>query len=108
MGLRVIDEILELAPVMEGLADEMGRKSPAMKAQVKRAWPSVLCNAAEAQHRRGRKSGNAFDNAMGEAREARDAIGYGMRCGWFANRERAEWAWDRADKIVAVLYKLAN
>ena len=106
-GLRVIDDIIELAPVVEGLAGDISRHNPELAKQMRRAWPSVLCNAGESLHRMGRKTTNRLDDAMGEARETHCALRYAMACGFVADTKRAERVLDRIDKVTATLYKLA-
>ena len=108
MKLLIIDDIIELAPQVEGLAREISRQSPELARQIKRAWPSVLCNAGEAMHRMGRKGTNRFDDAMGESRETYSALRYGVACGFIGNEERALGIIDRVDKVTATLYKLAH
>ena len=104
---RVIDEIVALAPVVEGMAKVIGRHSPELCGQLRRAWPRVMCNANEALHRMGGKRTNRLDDAMGEAREAHGVLRYALACGYIAG-EQAEWALDRVDKVTATLYKLAH
>ncbi|MBW2453582.1 MAG: four helix bundle protein [Deltaproteobacteria bacterium] len=103
--LRVIDEIIELAPVVEGLARQVSRRSPELANQIRRAWPRVACNAGESLHRMGRKRTNRLDDAMGEARETHTALRYAAACGFITN---AEPVIDRIDKVTATLYKLAH
>jgi four helix bundle protein len=105
--LRVIDDIIELAPLVERLAREISRHSPELANQIRRAWPKVLCNAGESLHRMGRKTTNRLDDAMGEARETHYALRYGIACGFFGNAERAEAVAERVDIVTAMLYKLA-
>ena len=107
-GLRIIDEIIELAPVVERLAQEIGRHSPELARQIRRAWPLVLCNAGESLHRMGRKTTNRLDDAMGEARETHCALRYGMACGFISDRKRGAQVLDQVDKVTATLYKLAH
>ena len=104
---RVIDEIVELAPVVEGLAKVIGRHSPELSGQLRRAWPRVMCNANEALHRMGGKRTNRLDDAMGEAREAHGVLRYALACNYL-EREAGEQALDRVDKVTATLYKLAH
>jgi len=106
--LRIIDDIIELAPVVEQLAGDIARHNPELAKQMRRAWPSVLCNAGESLHRMGRKSTNRLDDAMGEARETHCALRYGIACGFIGDTKRAERALDRIDKVTATLYKLAH
>ena len=106
--LRIIDDIIELAPIVEGLARDIGRHSPELAKQIRRAWPSVLCNAGESLHRMGRKNINRLDDAMGEARETHCALRYGMACGFVSDGDGAARALDRIDKVTATLYKLAH
>ena len=106
--LRVIDDIIALAPRIEALSQEIARHSPELAKQMRRAWPSVLCNAGESLHRMGRKSSNRLDDAMGEARETHCALRYALACDWLCDSEGAAEVLDRIDKITAVLYKLAH
>ena len=106
--LRIIDEIIELAPVVERLAREIGRQSPELAKQIRKAWPRVLCNAGESLHRMGRKTTNRLDDAMGEARETHCALRYAIACGFIGDGERADQVADRIDKVTATLYKLAH
>jgi len=103
--LLIIDEIIELAPVVEGLARTIGRRSPELASQIRRAWPRVACNAGEALRRMGRKTTNRLDDAMGESREVHTALRYAAACGFV---EGAEPVIDRVDKVTATLYKLAH
>ena len=103
--LRVIDDIIELAPVIERLAGQISRHNPELGKQLRRAWPRVLCNAGESLHRMGRKTTNRLDDAMGEAREAHAALRYAAACGFIGN---AEQVIDQVDKVTATLYKLAH
>lgn len=105
--LRVVDEIVELAPVLECQAKRIARHSPELARQLRKAWPRVMCNVNEALHRMGGKRTNRLDDAMGEAREAHGVLRYAMACGFIAG-EQPEWALDRVDKVTATLYKLAH
>ena len=107
MALRVVDEILELAPVVEALARTISRQNPELAKQLRKAWPRVMCNTNEALHRMGGKRTNRLDDAMGEAREAHGVLRYAIACN-FIEGEQAEWALDRVDKVTATLHKLAH
>jgi four helix bundle protein len=80
----------------------------AREAQIRRAWPSVLCNAGEAQHRIGRKRNNRLDDAMGESRETHSALRYAERCGFVSDAAEVARVIDQVDKVTATLYKLAH
>ena len=103
--LRVIDDMIELAPVLEKLARQISRRSPELARQLRRAWPRVVCNASESLQRMGRKTTNRLDDAMGEARETHAALRYAAACGFISN---AEPVIDQVDKVTATLYKLAH
>ena len=64
-------------------------------------------NVGEAQHRRGAKGHNRFDDAMGEAREAHTGLRMALAFD-FVSKEQAEPVIDKADRIVAILNKLAH
>jgi four helix bundle protein len=104
---RIIEEIIELAPVMERYGRVIAPRSPELAKQLRKAWPRVMCNTNEALHRMGGKTTNRLDDAMGEAREAHGVLRYAIACGYIGG-EHAEWALDRVDKVVATLYKLAH
>src|SRR5262245_47448750 len=105
--LRVVEEIVELAPVLEAEAKVIARHSPELAKQLRKAWPRVMCNVNEALHRMGGKRTNRLDDAMGEAREAKGVLRYPLACGFIAGKQ-PEWALDRVDKITATLFKLAH
>ena len=52
----------ELGPVCR----QIGRHDSELASQIRRAWVRAGMNAGEAQHRRGMKSVNRFDDAMGK------------------------------------------
>jgi hypothetical protein len=64
-------------------------------------------NAGEAQHRRGAKRVNRFDDAMGEAREAHTGLRMALAFE-LIHHEQADHVIDKVDRIVAILYKLSH
>ena len=64
-------------------------------------------NAGEAQHRRGAKGQNRFDDAQGEAREAYTGLGMALAFE-YVDEDQCRAVLTEVDRVVAILYKLAN
>ena len=78
-----------------------------LASQTRRAWVRAGMNTAEAQHRRGAKAANRFDDAMGEAREAFTGLGLAVAFE-YVDPEVGAKVLDQVDRVVAILYKLAH
>ncbi len=89
------------------MCKQIGGHDTELASQIRRAWVRVGMNAGEAQHRRGAKSANRFDDAMGEAREALTGLRMALAFDLISNAQ-ADAVLDRLDRIVAILYKLAH
>lgn len=94
LAASVVDEILELAPVIEALGKQIARHNAELARQLRNAWPRVMCNTNEALRRMGGKRTNRLDDAMGEAREAQpgDADGTALRPALSAVGDRGDVA----------------
>jgi four helix bundle protein len=107
MALRVIDDIVVVGREVNLLCKQAARHDRELASQIRRAWIRTGMNAGEAQHRRGAKGANRFDDAMGEAREAHTGLTMALAFD-YVEKERATRVLDKVDRVVAILYKLAN
>ena len=105
MALKVVDEILELAVLIERVAKQVHGHNTELAGQLSRAWCRTATGAGEGQHRRGAKGRNRLDDAKGEAKEALVALRYARICGY---AEVDDELLDRVDQVVAILYTLAH
>ena len=105
--LRVIDEIIRLGAGIKEVCVQVGRHDAELGSQIRRAWVRAGMNAGEAQHRRGAKGRNRFDDAMGEAREAYTGLRMAQAFG-YADHSLVEALLADVDRVVAVLYTLAH
>ncbi len=107
MALHIINDIFAIGRQLQPLCKQIGRYDKELASQIRRAWVRTGMNAGEAQHRRGAKACNRFDDAMGEAREAHTGLRMALAFD-FVDSARAEPLLDPMDKVVATLYKLSN
>ena len=107
MALRILDDIFAVGQELGPVCRQIGRHDSELASQIRRAWVRAGMNAGEAQHRRGMKSVNRFDDAMGEAREAHTGLRMAVAFG-FIRAAQGEPLLDRVDKVVATLFKLAH
>ena len=107
MTLLVIDDIFEVGREIRALCEQIHGYDSELASQIRRAWVRAAMNAGEAQHRRGAKQVNRFDDAMGEAREAHTGLRMALAFS-LIEQERAERVIDRVDRIVAILFKLSH
>ncbi len=105
MALKVVDEILKLAVIIERIVREVRGHNAELASQLSRAWCRVATGAGEGQSRRGAKGRNRLDDAKGEAKEAHVALRYVRTCGY---AEVSDELLDRVDQVVAILYTLAH
>jgi four helix bundle protein len=89
------------------ICDQVGEHDAELARQVRRAWIRAGLNAGAAQHRRGAKGANRFDDAMGEAREAHTGLAM-ARAFALCDAERCSRVLAEVDGVVAVLYRLAH
>ncbi len=108
MKLLVIDEMIRLGREVNMRCKQIGQQDKELASQIRRAWVRAIMNAGEAQHRRGAKRCNRFDDAMGEAREA--FTGLRAACGFELIEDDARTAelMRCVDGVVATLYVLAH
>jgi four helix bundle protein len=107
MKLHVIDDMFEVGKDIRSLCEQIGGHDRELANQIRRAWVRAAMNAGEAQHRRGAKRVNRFDDAMGEAREAHTGLRMAYAFG-LISEEQAELVLDPVDRIVAILCKLSK
>jgi four helix bundle protein len=107
MKLHVIDDMFEVGKDIRVLCEQICGHDRELGSQIRRAWVRAAMNAGEAQHRRGAKKVNRFDDAMGEAREAHTGLRMALAFD-FISDEQAEGVLDRVDRVVAILCKLAK
>ncbi len=107
MALRVIDEIIQVGSRINQACRQIAQHDREFGSQIRRAWVRACMNAGEAQHRRGAKGRNRFDDAMGEAREAYTGLRMAHAFGYADEPLLAGLIGD-ADSVVAVLYTLAH
>ena len=107
MALRVIDEIIRVGEGLNRACRQIAQHDRELGSQIRRAWVRACMNAGEAQHRRGAKGRNRFDDAMGEAREAYTGLRM-ARAFAYADEALLAGLIDEADGVVAVLFTLAH
>ncbi len=107
MQLRILDDIIRIGGAVTRLCRQIARHDAELASQVRRAWVRTAMNTGEAQHRRGAKSSNRFDDAMGEAREAHTGLRMAQAYE-YAEPKLTESVLDEVDRVVATLYKLAH
>ena len=107
MALRVIDEISKVGRDVNELCKQIEGRDRELASQIRRAWVRAGMNAGEAQHRRGAKGQNRFDDAMGEAREAFTGLGM-ARAFEYVDDALCSNVIAKVDGVVAVLYVLAH
>jgi four helix bundle protein len=107
MALRVIGDISRIGIDINILCKQIAQHDSELASQVRRAWVRTGMNTGEGQHRRGAKSSNRFDDAMGEAREAFTGLGM-ARAFAYVDDALCERVLDEVDRVVAILYKLAH
>jgi four helix bundle protein len=72
--LRIVDTIIELIADVAPLAEEIGRRDPALAKQLRDALSSVALNVAEGSDQRGARRTNHYSIALGSARESHVAL----------------------------------
>ena len=107
MALRVIDDIIRVGGPINQACRQIGQHDRELGSQIRRAWVRTCMNAGEAQHRRGAKGRNRFDDAMGEAREAYTGLRM-ARALSYADEALLAGLLGEVDSVVAVLYTLAH
>ena len=107
MALRIVDEMITLGVEVHRLCKQIALRDKELASQTRRAWTRAIMNAGEAQHRRGAKGVNRFDDAMGEAREAHTGLRAG-RTFEYIGGPRCDEVFDQVDRAVATLYKRAH
>ena len=107
MALEVIGHIERIGRDVNALCKQIAQHDSELASQVRRAWVRAGMNAGEAQHRRGAKSANRFDDAMGEAREAYTGLGLALAFE-YVDAELCRATRTHVDRVVATLYKLAH
>jgi four helix bundle protein len=107
MALRVIGEIERVGREVNALCKQIAGHDAELASQIRRAWVRAGMNAGEAQHRRGAKGVNRFDDAMGEAREAFTGLGM-ARAFEYVDAAHCTRVLADVDRVVAVLYTLAH
>ena len=107
MALRVIDEIIGVGERLNRACRQIAQHDRELGSQIRRAWVRACMNAGEAQHRRGAKGRNRFDDAMGEAREAYTGLRM-ARAFAYADEGLLAGLIGEVDGVVAVLFTLAH
>jgi four helix bundle protein len=72
--LRIVDTVYTLIAEVAPLAEEIGRRDPALAKQLRDALNSVALNLAEGSGQRGARQGNHYAIALGSARESLVAL----------------------------------
>jgi len=107
MALRIIGDILHVGRAINILCKQIAHHDKELSNQTRRAWVRAAMNTGEGQHRRGAKGANRFDDAMGEAREAYTGLTMALAFS-YVDEELCTLTLDQVDRVVAILYKLAN
>ncbi len=107
MALRIIDDIIRIGRLINMLCKQIEQHDKELASQTRRAWVRTCMNAGEAQHRRGAKSSNRFDDAMGEGRETFTGLNMALAFGYISETPALQVI-DEVDRVVATLYNLAN
>jgi four helix bundle protein len=107
MALRVSSDIERIGKMVNVVCKQIGQHDSELASQIRRAWVRAGMNVGEAQHRRGAKGANRFDDAMGEAREAYTGIGMALAFE-FVEHTLGTSVRREIDGVVAVLYRLAH
>src|SRR5438552_13875061 len=72
--LRIVDTIITLISDVAPLAEQIGRRDPALAKQLRDALSSVALNTAEGSDQRGARRTNHYCIALGSARESLVAL----------------------------------
>ncbi len=106
MGLRIVDEIVEMVGRVHGLATRVGRRDADLARQMKRSSASVGLNAGEGLCSPNGNRTVRLESAMCSGRETIMALRISGAAGYLeASEVTAEVA--RIDRMVGGLYKLA-
>ena len=97
---------LELVAALAPLVRALRSSDPDLARQIRRAGASVPLNISEANSRRGRDRAHLFRVASGSAREVIAALRIALAFGDLS-ADRTAPALELADRVVAMLYRLA-
>ncbi len=106
MGLRVVDEIVEMVGRVHGYARTVGRRDADLAKQMRRSSASVGLNAAEGLCGRNGNRTLRLESAMCSGRETIMALRIAGAAGYL-ERDVVTDEVKHVDRIVGGLYKLA-
>ena len=105
--MRIYKVAIAMAKSVCQLSRKVQRYDPDLARQMRRACTSVPLNMAEGWHARAGNRRARFDTAMSEARETVACLDVSVALEYLSEAEVAQDL-DRADHIVAVLWKLTR
>ena len=82
--LRIVEDIVRLIGEVAPLAEQIGRRDPALAKQLRDAMNSVALNTAEGSDQRGARRTNHYAIALGSARESLVALRAAVAWGYIA------------------------
>ena len=101
----ILNRSLELAGEVRKNIDDVARHDRSLADQMRRSMQSVVLNAAEARHARGKRMVDRFSLAYGELKELEGALAVAAL--WRYTEVSAELL-DRVDHLAAMLFKASR
>ena len=98
--------VIEIVREVRPYAEKIARFDPDLARQLRRASAAVALNMAEASGARAGRRRNAYDIALGEARETRACLQVAEAAGYVMKVDAA--LLDKLDRVVATLFKVVR
>ena len=105
--LRVYKLSLAMVRLMRPLWEKIGRRNRPLRQQLEKSVPAVPRLIAEGEARRGGTATLRWEDAIAEARESIGSLESAIAAGYLSERETVA-AIDKADHVVAILWKLTH
>ena len=98
--------VIEIVREVRPYAEKIARLDPDLARQLRRASTAIALNTAEVAGARAGRRRNAYDIALGEARETRACLQVAEAAGYVAKVDAK--LLDKLDRVIATLFKVVR
>ena len=98
--------VIEIVREVRPYAEKIGRFDPDLARQLRRSSAAIALNTAEGAGARAGRRRNAYDIALGEARETRACLQVAEAAGYVKQVDAV--LLDKLDRVIATLFKVVR